>query len=641
MFKFKTKKLNTNYYLEPDEVILDSMASKKQQELGIPEMRLETPLSRRILSGLLAAIFILLFLLLFKSFQLQVIEGSSYFSLSQKNRFAFKKITAERGVIYDNKGKQLVWNRSSFDLTLNKRELPQEAEVRDRILDEVSEILQKDIRKIIEEKKDSEITVDTNIPLDILIALESKIEELKGFRIQNNSIREYKEGPAFSHLLGYMGKINKEEFNSDPDFYTIFDWVGKAGLEKYYENTLRKDPGIIRVEKSALGRIISQDIVSLPKSGNSLVLWLDADLQKKAYEVLEKKVSEIGAKGGAVIVLNSKNGGVLSLVSVPSFDNNLFQEDSDKLALLLKDLKEPLFNRAVSGRYLVGSTIKPLIALAALEEKIIDPDKKIYSKGYIEIPHRYNPDIIYTIRDWTAHGWVDMKKAIAQSSNVYFYAVGGGYGDQKGLGPNKIKKYLDLFGWTKKTGIDLSEEAVGFVPDPEWKKQNLKEGWWDGDTYFLSIGQQYLKITPLEVASSFVAIANGGRLLKPQIVKQIIDNDKNIIQEFPPQVIKENFVSPENIRIVKEGMRRAVSGEDSPLASAILFNSLPVRVAAKTGTAELGNNYFNNWVTVFAPYDDPEIVMTVMIENIKGAQRVALPVAKEILEWYFSEERNR
>jgi len=635
---FKSRRQNFLFEdIEPQEILLDSLAKKKEAELGIPEMKLETPLSKNVLIWLLVASSILLILLFLKTFQFQIIEGKRYTELSEKNNFTFKKIAAERGVIYDRKGRQLVWNKSSFDLVLDKRELPKDETEKAKILKEMANIVKKDVESLLKEGE-SEIIVARDIPLETLIILETRINEFPGFKIQNSTVRNYKSGYAFSHLIGYMGKITKEEFKANNDFYTIFDWVGRTGIENFYESVLRKNPGKIREEKDAYGNLLSKEIVSLPKSGNSLVLWIDADLQEKIREVLKKKIEDLGAKGGVAVALDPKTGGVLSMVSLPDFDPNLFQQDPDKLSPLLTDKSQPLFNRAISGKYLTGSTIKPLIASAALEEKIISPQKQIYSAGFIEIPHRYNPEVSYRLGDWTAHGWVDMKKAIAQSSNVYFYTIGGGYGDQKGLGPTKIKKYLELFGWTQKTGIDLPEEVQGFVPDPEWKKQTFGQGWWDGDTYFLSIGQQYLQITPLEVVTSFAAIANGGKLLKPQVVKEIVTGSSGSLQtieKFEPKIIRENFISPENIKIVKEGMRQAVTGENSPLASSKILNSLPVSAAAKTGTAELGSDYFNNWVTVFAPYEDPEIVITIMIEKVKGVQGAVLPVAKEVLEWYF------
>jgi penicillin-binding protein 2 len=229
-----------------------------------------------------------------------------------------------------------------------------------------------------------------------------------------------------------------------------------------------------------------------------------------------------------------------------------------------------------------------------------------------------------------------MRKAIAESCDVYFYTIGGGYGDQQGLGPTKIKEYLKIYGWGDKTGIDLPEEVAGFVPDKEWKKKTFGQGWWDGDTYNLSIGQGFLQISPLEVVTAFSAIANGGKLLQPQVVKSIVDSEKNVVQDFQPKIIRENFINPENLQIVREGMRQAVTGKNSPQASAVILNSLPVSAAAKTGTAEVGGDRYHNWVTVFAPYEDPQIVLTIVIENIKGAQVAALPVAREVLNWYFS-----
>ena len=645
---FRDLKIKTIFTenIEPQEVLLDALAKKKEEELGIPEMKFETPLSRNVLTGFFLISLILLGTLFFKSFQLQVIAGKDYSLLSERNNFTFQKVAAERGVIYDSKGRQLVWNKPSFDLLLDKRELPEDKEALAKTLKEVAGILQKDqkdIEGLISQKESPEALIANNIPLETLIRLEARREEFPGFKIKNNTVRDYKAGPSFSHTLGYMGKISQDEFSKSADSYNIFDWVGRSGLEKSYEGVLRKNSGEIRIERDALGNLVSKEVVSLPESGNSLVLWLDAGLQEKIREALKKRISEIGAKAGVGVAMNPKTGGILALVSFPDFDNNLFQQNSEEqetLPKLLQDSSQPLFNRAISGKYLTGSTIKPLIASAALEEKIISPQKQIYSSGAIEIPHRYDPEIVYKFRDWTVHGWVDMRKAIAQSSNVYFYTVGGGYGDQQGLGPTKIKHYLELFGWGSKTGIDLPGEVAGFIPDKEWKERVLGEGWWDGNTYFLSIGQEYLQITPLEVVTAFSAIANGGKLLQPQLVKEIIDSEKNKVEElgFEPKTIRSNFIAAENLQIVRQGMRQAVTGENSPLASAVVLNSLPVEVAAKTGTAELGNDYFDNWVTVFAPYEDPEIVITLMIENIKGVQGAVLPVAREILGWYFSEK---
>lgn len=643
--ELKNRKINLRFKedIEPHEILLDKLAKKKEEELGISEKKFEVPLSQKFLQGFLVISLILIFILFAKTFQLQVTEHKNLSALAAGNKFKIYQIRAERGVIYDRFGNQLVFNIPSFNLVLDKRNLPQAEDEKIKVLEEVSAILKKNLEEIkneIEKSELSEVLISENLDHQTLIILETKLDELPGFQIERNWIRDYKEGETFSHLIGYTNKIRTEELKTDPEFYSITDYIGRDGIEKSYENVLRKNPGKLRVEHDALGNIISKEIISLPESGKSLVLWLDSQLQKKIKTELEKQLQVVGSKKGTAVAMDPKTGGVLSLVSLPSFDNNLFQKGADPQALknLLEDKLglEPLFNRVVSGRYLTGSTIKPLIASAALEEKIISPEKQIYAGGFIEVPHQYNPEIIYKFKDWAIHGWTDLRKAIAQSVNIYFYTIGGGYGDQKGLGPTKIKKYLELFGWGEKTQIDLPAEATGFIPDKEWKKEKFGEGWWDGDTYNLSIGQGFLQITPLEVVNSFAAITNGGKLFQPQVVKRIINSEKEVVKDFEPKIIRQDFIDPENLQIVREGMRQAVTGINSPRASAVLLNSLPVSVAAKTGTAELGKDYYHNWITVFAPYEDPQIVLTIVIENVKGVQAAALPVAKAVLEWYFS-----
>jgi len=634
--------------IEPHEVLLDKLAKKKEEELGISQKKFETPLFKRVFQGFFYFSILLLFLLFLRTFQFQVIEGKELSILAFENRYIFHKIQAQRGVIYDRNLKQLVFNRPSFDLVCEKNNLPQEGYERKRVLNEVSQILKikpESLEKIIREAAESEnftFPVFQNLDNLTLLILETRIGELPGFEISENSIREYKEGETFSHLIGYMGKIKTEELRGESEFYSIFDYVGRDGVENSYEKVLRKNPGKIRIERDAKGNIISKEIVSLPESGKSLVLYLDSDLQKKIKEVLEKKVKEVGAKGAAAVALDPKTGGVLAQVSLPGFDNNIFSKGNQKeIQELLDPKNDSLFNRAIKGKYLTGSTIKPLIASAALEEKIISPEKKINAQGKISVQDQWNPEKIWEYKDWAVHGWTDMRKAIAQSVNVYFYTIGGGYGDQKGLGPTKIKEYLEKFGWNQKTGIDLPGEVEGFIPDPSWKKSYFErkedQVWVDGDTYNLSIGQGFLQITPLEVAVSFVPIANGGKLLKPQVVQKIVDERKNTVKEFGPVILKESFIDPENLKVVREGMRQAVTGENSPKASATLLNSLPVSAAAKTGTAELGGDYYHNWITVFAPYDDPKIVLTIVIEKVKGVKVATLPIAEEVLEWYFSQ----
>jgi penicillin-binding protein 2 len=231
-----------------------------------------------------------------------------------------------------------------------------------------------------------------------------------------------------------------------------------------------------------------------------------------------------------------------------------------------------------------------------------------------------------------------MRQAIAVSSNIYFYTIGGGYEGQQGLGPTRIKKYLDLFGWEQKTGIDLPGEFKGFVPSPDWKKQKKNESWWDGDTYNLSIGQSDLQVTPLQVAVAYGAIANGGTLYKPQIVDKIISSTDSsvVMQDFKPEVVSEKIINNEYLHIVREGMR---DGVQKPNGSSFMLNSLPVAVAGKTGTAETGRaGYYNTWSSNFAPYDDPEIVFVATIEGVQGLRSATLPVAHDVLDYYFNKK---
>jgi len=574
--KFKIKKFKKE--IEPQEVLLDSLAQKKEKELGVSEKKLEIPLSQKILRGLWLSFFILTFILFGKTAQLQILEGKTYSQLSEENRFIVQLIQAQRGVIYDKDLNQLVFNKSSFDLVC-----------------------------------DGEVA-EENLDHQTLIFYEVKgMDEFPGCEIINNATRDYKDGSAFSHIIGYQRKTGE-----------------KTGLEDYYDAVLRAKPGEIQITRDVYGNPISKEIVSQPSSGQSLVLHLNSGLQKKLNQVLGSVIRSVGAKTGAAVALNPKNGGVLALTSFPNFDNNLFSQamSLEEWDSLFNNPQKPLFNRVIAGEYPIGSTIKPLIASAGLQENLISPEKNILCQGLIEVEHRYDPEIVYKFHDWTTHGWTDLRSAIAQSCNVYFYRLGGGYETQEGLGPSRIKQYLELFGWGETTQIDLSGEAEGLIPDPNWKKEVIGENWWDGDTYYLAIGQGYILATPLQVAVSFGAVANGGTLYQSQIVQRVLDGEENHYQ-----VIRENFIDSENLQIVREGMREAVT-----YGSSVLLNSLPVQAAAKTGTAQTGKEeVYHNWVTVFAPYDNPEIVLTIMIENVKGMQSAVLPVAREVLAWYFSQ----
>lgn len=641
-----SKRNNTD--IEPHEIFLDSLAQRKEREIGVSEKKFEIPLMRKTLRIFWFFCFLLIFILFSRTFQYQIFQGGDFLAKAKENKFIFNQIRAERGVIYDKNMEQLVFNKPSFDLVCDAGKLNKNKDEQEKFFNEFPDILKisaKEIKNKLSENTNGKTAIFIGLEHTPLIILETKISEFPDCEILNNPVRDYKNGEIFAHLIGYIAKIKPEELEKFSDGYSMNDYIGRSGIENFYETILHKKSGQLRVERNARGEIISKETVSLPESGDSLVLWLDAGLQKKLNEALLNQLQILGAKKAVGIAMDPKTGGILALISLPSFDNNIFQKgfDSKKLQELLSNTSglDPLFNRAIAGKYPTGSTIKPLMASAALQENLISPEKQIYSPGFIEIAHRYDPNTTYIYKDWTVHGWVDMRKAIAQSSNVYFYTIGGGYKDQEGLGPSRIKKYLELFGWDSPTGIDLPGEAKGFIPDITWKKEKLKENWWDGDTYNLSIGQGFLQVTPLEVVTAMTAVANGGKLIQPEVVQKVIKGSADsmqVLETMMPKIIRQNFIDSENLQIVREGMRQAVTGVNSPLASAIMLNSLPVSSAAKTGTAELGNDHYHNWVSVFAPYEDPEIVLTIMIEDIKGVHSAAVPVAREVLEWYFTKQ---
>lgn len=639
-------KVNRRADIEPHEIFYDNLAQSHGKRSDIAEKKFEISLSEKSLRlpFMMAAVFFLAAIL--RIAELQIVEGGNLAQAAEQNKYLFYKVQSDRGIIYSSDFTPLVENLSTFDLQCAAEKMPPAGPARKKIIDSLAAVLGIDAAGLDGAVSSAQNPTVENLKHRALIVLEARLGDFPGCVIAARPIRSYGKDAGLSHLLGYMGKIDPDEWKAAPDFYSINDYIGRAGLEKSYETILRKDPGKLRIERDAKGNILSQDISSPPQSGGSVQLWLDYALQKKLYEAMRRQLDVLGLKKSVGVALDPKTGGVLALVSFPNYDNNIFSAgNSREVQELLDDTKDdPLFNRAISGRYLTGSTIKPFIASAALQEGIISAAKNINCQGKITVQNQYDPSIIYNYNDNHIHGTTNMYKALAESCNVYFYTIGGGYGDQEGLGPTRIKKYLDLFGWEEPTGVDLPGEIAGFVPDPAWKKEKFSgtqdQSWTDGNTYWLSIGQEFIGITPLEVANAYAAIANGGTLYQPQMVKSIVDVSRNIIEEKKPVARRQNFIDPDNLAEVRQGMRRGVNGAGAPLASSLTLNQLGISMGAKTGTAQLGRtvggkDLLNSWVAVFAPYDDPQIVLLVMTEEVHEGTVAVLPVAKEVLGWYF------
>ena len=631
--------------IEPHEIFYDHLAKTHEENLDMGEKKFEISLPEKALRFPLGMAALFFLIAVFRVAELQIAEGKTFTLQSEQNKYLFHKVQSDRGIIYDNNFKPLVQNISTFDLECNDAKLPPAGNERDRMLSSLAAALDGNAAELDNAIKNSRTPVVENLAHQALIVLEARIADFPGCAIVQRPIRNYAQGSGLSHLLGYMGKISPEEINTTDESYSMNDYIGRSGLEKTYEAVLRKNPGKLRMERDAKGKIISQEVSLIPESGDSIKLWLDFGLQQKLQDSMSRQLNNLGLKKGSAVAINPKTGGILAMVSFPDYDNNVFATgNSQEIEKLFNDKTNPLFNRVISGRYLTGSTIKPFEAAAALQEKLISAEKNIDCQGKLVVQNRYNPEIIYTFNDNHTHGPTNMYKAIAESCNAYFQTIGGGYGSQQGLGPKRIKKYLDLFGWESPTNIDLPGEIAGFVPDQAWKKEKFAgtqdSAWGDGDTYNLAIGQGFIGITPLEVANAFAAIANGGTLYQPQMVQAVVDDSKNIIEEKKPVVLNQNFIDADNLKAVREGMRRGVTGAGAPLASSLILNQLGIPMGSKTGTAQLrkasdGKDLMNSWVNVFAPFDDPQIVLVIMMEEVHEGQLAVLPVAKEVLGWYF------
>ncbi len=623
------------FEVEPQEVLLDSLALRHQEEGGEEAPTLELPLSHSLFRRMLLGTLLILSLFISRTFQLQVFAGEGLREKAANNTFRITPQFGQRGVIYDRSLRSLVSNVAGFDLVCDKRDFPNNRHEKEVILKEISSALSfpfEDLKRAFDETAQSEVLLKENISHEEVVALEIRKGIIAGCEVKENIVRSYPYAGLLSHVLGYAAKISSKELEQQEDYF-ITEQIGKTGVEKAYEHYLRGTPGQIRVKKDSSGRAVGEKDLIASKEGDSVVLWLDIDLQKKLEGSLRESLDRLGVRKGAALAMDPQTGGVLAMVSLPGFDPNAFSQgiSQKEWDSLLNNPAHPLFNRAISGiGFPTGSVIKPLVALNALEKGIIAEDTHIFSPLEICVWNKYaGQDECF--RDWTYHGDSDVKRAIAESVNTFFYIIGGGYQNQKGLGPQAIKDFLSLFGWGAKTGIDIPNEGQGILPD-------LTVHWRLGDTYHFAIGQGSFAVTPLQVATAFSAIANGGTLLQPQMVKEIIDPQKKPVKEFEKKVLQGHLANPENIEIVREGMRQTVTKG----SGTGFLDHISVPVSAKTGTAQTGKrtsggrDYLYSWVAAFAPYENPEVVLVIVVEDVVEGEVATLPVARDVLSWYFS-----
>ncbi|MDO8686614.1 MAG: penicillin-binding protein 2 [Candidatus Berkelbacteria bacterium] len=572
-------------------------------------------------------------ILLAQLLNLQISQGAFNKYLAEGNRIRQRIIPAPRGIIFDRNGTSLITNDASFSLEVYPLDLPKKEADKNTFyqkLSEITKISADDIKNQIKEKGFSRadtVVLKENIDRDTALLLETKIINLPGVIIGKNPIRNYKEVFGLSQIIGYIGKATDQELKNHPELQ-MDQFVGKDGLEKSYQAYLNGKNGANEIEVDSKGR--AQRVVAniSPQPGNSLKLYLDSDLEQKMADVLQEELTASNSQAGSVVAIDPKTGGVLGMVSLPTYNNNVFSKGltQDEYSKLMNDEMRPMFNRSIAGTYPSGSTIKPFVASAGLQDGTITENTTINDTGEIKVGN-------YVYPDWKAHGLVDVRKAIAVSANVFFYAVGGGWDKIKGLGVQKLHDYLVKFGFGKELGIDLPSEDSGLVPDAKWKEEVKKEIWYLGDTYHMSIGQGDVNVTPLQMAVATAAIANNGELLKPYLVQKITDGDGKVIKDNQKEVIRSGFIDQGNLQIVREGMRNCV---DASYGSCRSLSDLPA-VAAKTGTAQYGaEGKTHAWMISFAPYNDPQIALAVIVEGGGEGYSTAGPVTKNILNWYFT-----
>jgi penicillin-binding protein 2 len=414
--------------------------------------------------------------------------------------------------------------------------------------------------------------------------------------------RAYTERSGHGHLLGY---VNYPEKDSNGNYWRK-EIRGQAGIEKKYDEFLSGTNGAELFEVNALGSSLSSNLISESQNGENLTTTIDTYIQHYLYDAIENQAQDSSFVGGAGSIMDISTGELLAFTSYPEFDPYTLAEGKDVEAIngFFTDPQKPFLNRVVSGLYSPGSTIKPFLGLAALNENLIDENTTIFSSGRIEIPNRFNPSNSSIFRDWRreGHGLSDIRFAIADSVNTFFYAIGGGFQDQKGLGIERIEKYMRAFAIAEKTGIDFGNEAIGTIPNPDWKERIFSDGTWRlGDTYITSIGQFGFQVTPLQMTRAVAALANNGTLLTPTL----------ITKEAQLQSV-DIPISNNNYQIIQSAMRDTVTK-----GTARNINFPYIEIAAKTGTAQVGmdNEFYNSWIIGFFPYENPQYAFSIVMER--------------------------
>ncbi len=582
-------------------------------------------------------IVILIMVLLARLIYLQVVGHEHYANLAKNNRIKLVPVPPTRGIIYDRKGRILAENLPSYSLEL----IPEQVPDLDKTLNRLTQLLHIPEEKIIQFRRQYKQKRRFNSTPLLLKMNDQQVAKFAvvrhsfpGVDIHAGLIRHYPYSEITSHIVGYVGRINVKELKRLPEAeYRGTHHVGKTGIEKSYETQLHGKTGFAEIETNAQGRFINTLDTIAPQPGTDLHLFLDIDLQKTAYDALD-------IYNGAVIAIDIETGGVLVFVSKPGFDANQFVSGistANYRALQNSDAR-PLFNRALRGLYPPGSTIKPFIGLAGLEYKVIKPETSKFCPGYYQLPN-----LSHKYRDWKrwGHGAVNLKDAITQSCDVYFYDLAFN------LGIDNIHDFLQQFGFNKKTGIDLIGEKKGLIPSRKWKKKVKNESWYHGETLITGIGQGFTQVTALQLAKATATLANNGKIVKPRLVSQITSGKTHhSITQSKPETIP---LQPENINQVIDAMINVVHGARGTAKR--INKDIDYQIAGKTGTAQVysvkqDERYSEAEIAfklrdhalfiAFAPAKQPKIAIAVIAENGGHGSSVAAPIAAKVIKQYLS-----
>jgi penicillin-binding protein 2 len=585
------------------------------------------------IAGLMTLIVVVLITAALRLYYLQVIKHHDLAELADRNRIRIQRLPALRGLVFDRHLRPLVDTKPSFDAVIVPEDTPDVATAVTRLERLIGP---NNMAKKIDDADDEgrpefePVVVDERMDWSQVVALETHQLELPGVSLQVTPRRHYLYDSLAAHLLGYVGEVTVKDLNRLPD-YRMGDDIGKFGLERAWESTLRGDSGGQEIEVDSVGRRLRllREIPERP--GNSVVMTIDLDLQRVAEDA-------IGARAGSLVAIDPNTGYILAMASHPAYNPNIFTGGIQSSAWheLITDPSHPLENRSIQGIYPPGSTFKVVDSIAALMERTLGPATSYYCPGGLYFGNR-------EYRCWRkqGHGNVALHRAIVESCDVFFYQVG------QHLGVDRIAAWSHALGLGKKTGIDLDNEKAGTIPSSEWKQRRFHERWYPAETLSVAIGQGYVSVTPIQLAELAAEVANGGTLYKPQFVKQIDALDGSVVKTFPPVVENQTKISPQVLEEVRSAMGDVVAAPNGTGKAARIEG---ITIAGKTGTAQvvkeaqgartketaLSDKYRDHgWFMAFAPIDHPKIAIACIIEHSGHGGSTAAPVVKAVMEKYF------